>query len=128
MSLEGATETDPAGTTERPSLADRLDTRRILLGVLGSLVFLVVWQAGAMAVGRELAKTETLALPLIGEVTGSKLLIKLVQSLMHYLPGLLIGTVLGIALGIAMGWSPTVEDLFTPVTRILRPIPPLAWI
>jgi NitT/TauT family transport system permease protein len=144
MNIETATETDRSETADRPALADRLDRRRIALGLLGSVAFLAVWQAGAMAVGRtyllpspvavvvafggELAKTETLALPVLGEVTGSKLLIKLVQSLMHYLPGLVVGTVLGIALGVAMGWSRTVEDLFTPVTRILRPIPPLAWI
>jgi NitT/TauT family transport system permease protein len=144
MSIEAASDTETAAATERPPLTERVDRRRIVLGLVGSLVFLAVWQAAAMAVGRtyllpsplavavafggELAKTETLALPLVGDVTGSKLLVKLLQSLMHYLPGLLIGTVLGIALGVAMGWSQTVEDLFTPVTRVLRPIPPLAWI
>jgi NitT/TauT family transport system permease protein len=27
-----------------------------------------------------------------------------------------------------MGWNETLDDALTPVTRVLRPIPPLAWI
>jgi len=146
MSVETAAdgETETAATGARASLAERFDRRSILLGLVGSLAFLAVWQAGAAAIGRtyllpspvavatafagELVKTETVTLPLVGELTGSKLVVKLFQSLVHYVPGLLIGTVLGVALGVAMAWSETLDDLFTPVTRVLRPIPPLAWI
>lgn len=77
----------------------------------------------------ELTAPATLAVPFTGvELPATRLLVKLVQSLYHYVPGLLIGTTLGITAGIAMGWNDRVDSVFTPVTRILRPIPPLAWI
>ena len=43
-------------------------------------------------------------------------------------PGLVVGGAAGIAAGIAMGWSSLLNEAFTPIQRVLRPIPPLAWI
>ena len=38
------------------------------------------------------------------------------------------GSLVGIVLGIGMGYSPIVEAIFAPIFRIIRPIPPIAWI
>ncbi|MEP9347464.1 ABC transporter permease [Xanthobacter sp. KR7-225] len=46
----------------------------------------------------------------------------------HYVWGVLIGTVAGIALGYAAALSPVVEACQEGVARLLRPIPPLAWV
>ncbi|NNG03628.1 MAG: ABC transporter permease [Inquilinus sp.] len=51
-----------------------------------------------------------------------------VASLRHYLAGVAIGSLLGIAAGIAVGLSPKVEAAQAGIARVLRPIPPLAWI
>ncbi|MFC7203487.1 ABC transporter permease [Haloferax namakaokahaiae] len=106
--------------------------------------FLVVWHVAALfqptyllpspvevlaAFLAELAAPEMLSIPFTGiEIPATRLLVKLVQSLYHYVPGLLIGTTLGIVMGVAMGWNARFDSVFTPVTRVLRPIPPLAWI
>jgi NitT/TauT family transport system permease protein len=122
-----------------------LDGRRLALGGLGTVGFLLVWQAAALAVGRayllpspvavgaaivaEFSARAIFAVPLVGvEVAGPRLIVKLLQSLYHYLPGLVVGSALGIGAGLAMGWSRPLDAALTPVTRVLRPIPPLAWI
>ncbi|WP_372912642.1 ABC transporter permease [Salinigranum sp.] len=138
MAVETASETD---TTP---LGDSVDARRFVLGTVGTVGFLLAWQAAALAIGRayllptplavtgafltELTAAETLAVGFGVEIPATRMVAKLVQSLFHYLPGLVVGSTLGISLGIAMGWNETLDDALTPVTRVLRPIPPLAWI
>ncbi|MFD1598841.1 ABC transporter permease [Halobellus rarus] len=156
MSVETGTEsetgatTDPGSTHESPgdssigSLSD-LDTAGLAYGAAGTGIFLAVWQAAAMAVGRtyllpspvevatafvvELTAPTTFTVPFAEvSIPATRLVANLLQSLLHYLPGLAVGSVLGISLGVAMGWSGRLDDALTPVTRFLRPIPPLAWI
>ncbi|AUV81900.1 nitrate ABC transporter permease [Salinigranum rubrum] len=129
---------------ESAPLLESVDARRFVLGAVGTAGFLLAWQAAALAIGRayllptplavasaflrELTAAETLALGFGVELPATRMVAKLVQSLFHYLPGLVVGSTLGISLGIAMGWNETLDDALTPVTRVLRPIPPLAWI
>jgi NitT/TauT family transport system permease protein len=138
MAIETTSEPEPAGTLAA------VDARRLLLGAAGTLGFLVAWHAAALAIGKayllptpvavagafvtELTASETLSVGFGVEVPATRMVAKLVQSLFHYLPGLVVGSVLGISLGVAMGWNETLDDALTPVTRVLRPIPPLAWI
>ena len=49
-------------------------------------------------------------------------------SLSHYLIGLAIGSVLGIASGVAVAMAPRLGTAQSGIARLLRPIPPLAWI
>ncbi len=53
---------------------------------------------------------------------------KVLQSLIHYLPGVAIGSAAGISTGFIMGISPGFRSFSSGLIRILRPIPPLAWI
>ncbi|RDZ61603.1 nitrate ABC transporter permease [Haloferax sp. Atlit-12N] len=114
------------------------------LAVAGFTGFLAVWYVAALfqptyllpspvevlaAFVVELTAPASLSIPFTGaELPATRLLVKLIQSLYHYVPGLLIGTSLGVFAGVAMGWNTRVDSVFTPVTRLLRPIPPLAWI
>jgi NitT/TauT family transport system permease protein len=138
MAVETTTEAESA------PLLDGLDARRVVLGAVGTAGFLLAWQAAALAIGKsyllptplgvagafatELTAAETLSLGLGLDVPTTRMVAKLAQSLFHYVPGLVVGSTLGIALGVAMGWNETLDDALTPVTRVLRPIPPLAWI
>ncbi|WP_152041747.1 ABC transporter permease [Salinigranum salinum] len=133
----------PIESESAPVLAD-LDARRLVLGGVGTFGFLLAWQAAALAIGKsyllptplavvgafvtELTAAETLSVGFGVELPATRMVAKLVQSLFHYIPGLVIGSTLGISLGVAMGWNETLDDALTPVTRVLRPIPPLAWI
>ena len=51
-----------------------------------------------------------------------------VASLSHYLIGLAIGSLLGIASGVAVALSARIGAAQSGIARLLRPIPPLAWI
>ena len=132
--------------TETPAEAwYTADLRRYLRGIGGLAVFLAVWWIGAALTqpsyllpgpvesGQaflELFATSTdIPLPLLGgTLTLPTALAHLTQTLFHYVPGLLFGAVCGIGLGLTMGWSGRLDDWLQPLIRLLRPIPPLAWI
>jgi NitT/TauT family transport system permease protein len=131
-------------TDARTSLPTALHAGRFARGLLGTVGFVVVWYLAALsqptyllpgpvevaaAFGGELTARALYSVPVVGtDVELPRMVVRLLQSLQHYLPGLALGTLLGIALGVAMGWSRRLDDALTPVTRVLRPIPPLAWI
>lgn len=49
-------------------------------------------------------------------------------SLRHYSIGFVIGSALGVSLGVIVALSPKIEASQAWLARVLRPIPPLAWI
>ncbi|MFB6106046.1 MAG: ABC transporter permease, partial [Halobacteriaceae archaeon] len=122
----------------------QVDWQRVELGLLGSAAFVTVWWLAALsqptyllpgpievatAFLGELTATARYAVPLTGVgVELPRLVVKLLQSLQHYVPGLVVGSILGIALGVATGWNDRLNAALRPVIRVLRPIPPLAWI
>ncbi|WP_135363288.1 ABC transporter permease [Halosimplex halophilum] len=105
------------------------DFVRVRRGAAGTVAFLGVWWAAA-------STQPTYLLPgpaevgraLQAETVSGALFVHLGQSLVHYLPGVVAGVTAGAALGIAMGWFRWLDDVLTPVVRVLRPVPPLAWI
>jgi NitT/TauT family transport system permease protein len=121
------------------------DLQRYLRGLGGLVVFLLVWWVGAMTTQPSylvpgplesvyafielFATSTTIVVPVLGSSlvlpTG---LAHLAQTLFHYVPGLLLGAGCGIGLGLAMGWNGVLDDWLRPLVRVLRPIPPLAWI
>jgi len=140
MSHQTSTSSDTvvAGSFDR-------DLRRYLRGLGGLLVFLLVWWVGAMATQPSylvpgplesvrafvdlFATSTAIVVPVLGSSpvlpTG---LAHLAQTLFHYVPGLLLGAGCGISLGLAMGWKGALDDWLRPLVRVLRPIPPLAWV
>ncbi len=65
---------------------------------------------------------------LLSELANGLWVASVLDSLRHYLVGLLAGSVLGIAAGVAVALSPRLAAAQSGVARMLRPIPPLAWI
>jgi NitT/TauT family transport system permease protein len=121
------------------------DARRYLRGLGGLAVFLVVWWVGALLTQPSyLIPTPTESAVAFSELftTSTEIVVPVVdtnlvlptgvahltETLFHYVPGLLIGAVCGIGLGLTMGWSGRLDDWLRPLIRLLRPIPPLAWI
>ena len=130
-------------TVDVPDVGFGLVGQRLRRAIAGATVFVVLWTAFAttvpayllpapLAVGRafvvELTTPAAFALPVLGtEVTLTKMIVVLFQSLQHYVPGLLLGVGIGTPLGIALGWSERLDQYVSPVVHLLRPIPPLAW-
>ncbi|MFB6293686.1 MAG: ABC transporter permease [Halonotius sp.] len=143
MSIDTTTESESGLFTDE-ELLESGRRQRLLRGTIGTAVFLFIWQVSATPVPTyllptplevaqafvvELTAPTTFILPLVGtEVTLTRMIVGLINSLYHYIPGLFVGGAAGIAFGIALGWSQLLDDAITPVQRVLRPIPPLAWI
>jgi NitT/TauT family transport system permease protein len=147
MSLGTDADADHSNADDRSAnggLLGERDSVRLARGAVGVAAFLAVWWVGAQvttpsyllpgpvasaeAFADLFVRTTPTTLPVVGSVGVPVGVFKLGQSLLHYVPGLLVGSVAGIALGVAMGWSGRLDDYLTPVVRVLRPIPPLAWV
>ena len=142
MSLGTNADVEDPGATER--LLGERDPVRLGRGVVGVGAFLAVWWVGARVTTPSyllpgpvasanafvdlFVRTTPTTLPVLGSIGVPIGLFKLGQSLLHYVPGLVVGSVAGVALGVGMGWSGRLDDYLTPVVRLLRPIPPLAWV
>ena len=143
MSVDTSTDSEAGVVSDTLFDEDRAG-RRLFRGAVGTAAFLVVWQVAAMPVPTfllptpievarafvvELTAPAVFEVPIVGAEIGlTRLLVNLIDSLYHYIPGLVVGGTAGIAAGIAMGWSGLLNEAFTPIQRVLRPIPPLAWI
>jgi len=105
--------------------------RRVVYGLLGVALFVAVWKA---AQAWEWAPRGTLpdpfALPqaLLREWQDGRLLPAIASSLVHYFWGLALGTGLGFGVGLAAATLPRLDMLQAYLARVLRPIPPLAWV
>ncbi len=105
--------------------------RRVLLGIGGVLAFIALWKAsyqfewtGAGTMPDPFLLPQTLW----EEGASGRLLPAIGSSLIHYAWGLGIGTALGMAIGFAAATNAMFEDVHAYLARILRPIPPLAWV
>ena len=143
MSIDTSTDSESGLLADEELIASGR-RQRLLRGAVGSAIFLVVWQVAAMPVPTyllptplevaqafvvELTAPAVFTVPLLDiEIGLTRMLVNLSDSLYHYIPGLFVGGAAGIAFGIALGWSELLDDAITPVQRVLRPIPPLAWI
>lgn len=103
----------------------------LALGAVGLVGFVALWWA-ANAYGwvRPGALPDPLAVPqaAIEEWRSGRLEPALESSLVHYIWGLAMGSALGVAFGAAAALSRWFDALQGGLARVLRPIPPLAWV
>lgn len=97
-------------------------------------LFLLLWQWGTQAteLGRMIpgpvSVISAVAEGIVGKVGKHSIMAHVGYSLMRVMIGFAIGSVAGVALGLLMGWYRVAEAIFNPLFRIIRPIPPIAWI
>jgi NitT/TauT family transport system permease protein len=99
--------------------------------LIGAAVFLSVWELTSRAglVPATLIPPPSSIVPaFLQENANHMWFANVLFSLRHYSIGVGIGSVLGLALGIAAALSPTIDAYQEGVARLLRPIPPIAWI
>lgn len=105
--------------------------RPALLSALGLASFLGAWEAAVLTgVLPSIWVPAPSAIPgaLLSEIRDGIWFTAIAESLGHYLLGVFLGSVLGIAAGAAVALLPRFAALQAWVARLLRPIPPLAWI
>lgn len=105
--------------------------RRHLLAAAGLIGFLALWEIVprlSSSAAKLLPMPSQLPGALLSEVQAGVWFESIWESLAHYSIGLLIGIIMGVACGVLTGMYRDVEWTFSWVTRILRPIPGLAWI
>lgn len=105
-----------------------------LCGAVSILAFLVLWN---IAVQGELGKMLPGPIPVLekfftslvsGKIGQNTLVEHAFYSLLRVMAGYALGSVVGVILGLAMGTYKMVEAICSPLFRIIRPIPPIAWI
>jgi NitT/TauT family transport system permease protein len=108
-----------------------VNARRQLAGAAGLAAFLALWQLVAVSgvvASSLLPPPSALPATLVSEVSLGFWPEMVLASLRHYLIGLVLGSVLGVVVGAAVALFPRFDAVQAWVARILRPIPPLAWI
>ncbi|MBB3140477.1 ABC transporter permease [Halomonas organivorans] len=106
-------------------------SKRTLLSLCGLAGFLGLWE---LALRSGLLPGSLVPLPsmipgvLWAEIADGIWLEVVTASLSHYAVGVLIGSLLGIAVGVAAALLPRFNAVHAWLARLLRPIPPLAWI
>jgi NitT/TauT family transport system permease protein len=106
-----------------------IDTRRVRRGLGGVVAFLVLWTTAALTQPSYVLPTPlAVAETFYAEAASGDMFVALGNSVLHWIPGAVFGTGLGIAAGIGLAWSPVLDDVSSPVVRVLRPVPPLALI
>ena len=117
------------GSAAGDFLRGKRNLRRFGRGLAGVVGFLAIWWAIAQTQPPYiLPGPESVAETFVSELRSGAMVEALSQSVRHWAPGTVVGTVLGISLGLFMGWSSFADDAFTPVVRVLRPVPPIALI
>lgn len=101
------------------------------MGALGLLVFIALWKS---AESFEWVRRGTIPDPFTiptafwDELTSGRLVPAIGSSLVHYVWGLAFGSVLGFGVGLGVATQPWLDAFHAWLARILRPIPPLAWV
>ncbi|QIB75481.1 ABC transporter permease subunit [Halogeometricum borinquense] len=123
----------------------KADVNQSVLGAIGISSFLAAWWLAAAfveptyllpgplpvlsALVTEVTTTAPLSLPVTGgTVELPRAMTRLAQTSLHLVPGLLAGAFVGNGAGLVIGYATRADAIATPVVRVLRPIPELAWI
>ncbi len=97
----------------------------------GLAAFLGVWEAsvrGGLLPAAFVPAPSQVPAAFLSELRNGEWPAAVLASLTHYTAGVAAGSALGIAVGVAVALSPSFAASQAWVARLLRPIPPLAWI
>jgi NitT/TauT family transport system permease protein len=126
------TTTDGRKISERGAVSRLFDRHlELILGTVTLVTLLLVWQfaqqIGIPRVSALRPPTEIIAASI--DLVGSrKFWLACYNSLFRVSSGFLLAQFVGIPLGILMATSRNTFNSIFPITEILRPIPPVAWI
>lgn len=107
----------------------------LLLGCCSIGAFILIWYLGTaegttlgvIIPGPDAVFIATLN-GIFGTVGKHSIIVHMGISLLRVFVGFTIGSVLGVVVGLLIGWYRMAEAVIQPIFRLLRPIPPIAWI
>lgn len=102
-----------------------------IASVAGVVVFLGAWELSArsgLVSNVLIPPPSSIVAAFRKEAASGMWQFNVLSSLGHYVSGVLLGSVLGIALGVTSALWPLLEASQEGIARLLRPIPPIAWI
>lgn len=105
--------------------------RKLVFGFSGLILFVGLWEAvvqSGIFAATLIPRPSDIPATLLAEIRRGVWQRMVLSSLRHYGLGLGIGTGLGLTLGTAVALSHRLHDAQAYLVRVLRPIPPLAWI
>lgn len=105
--------------------------RRALMGLVGLVLFIGLWKSAQHFEWiRPGTVPDPFSLPaaFLAEVRTDRLLPAIGSSMIHYVWGLGLGSLAGALVGFLAATSRVFDELQGWIARILRPIPPLAWV
>ncbi|GGY02101.1 ABC transporter permease [Litchfieldella qijiaojingensis] len=106
-------------------------SRRSLISAQGLVGFLILWEVSLRAgllPGSLVPLPSSIPGVLWAELIDGIWFEVVLSSLSHYSVGVALGSLLGISVGVAAALVPRFDALHAWLARLLRPIPPLAWI
>lgn len=104
---------------------------RLTASALGLIGFLALWEGLlrlGMLPGSLVPLPSTIPVVLVAEIQDGIWQAMVWSSFQHYGIGLLLGSTLGIVVGVLAALLPVFDAAHAWLARLLRPIPPLAWI
>jgi ABC-type nitrate/sulfonate/bicarbonate transport system permease component len=104
---------------------------RVVYGLGGICLFIAIWKAAILwnwVAPNTLPDPFRLPAAALQEWAAGRMLPAVGSSLLHYFWGLVMGTCLGVAVGLAAATMTRFDLLQAYLARVLRPIPPLAWV
>jgi len=105
--------------------------RRTALGAFGLTLFVALWELSlrlGLLPGNLVPLPSSIPAVFMAEIGDGIWWEVVSSSLTHYAVGVGVGSVLGIAAGVAAALLPVFNATHAWLARLLRPIPPLAWI
>ena len=126
--VEPQDQLDPGASA--PERNGKSGAPRWVLGLIGPVVAVVLWEAGARAglvSDRLMPAPSDIAATLAGLAADGVLLGHMGSTTARVLMGFVIGATVGTLLGAATGVSPRFQALFDPTLQALRNIPSIAW-
>lgn len=105
--------------------------RQVFYSAAGLIGFLALWQGlswSGLMQATLVPPPSSVPAAFLREISSGIWLQMVGESLQHYFAGLVIGSLLGVTAGVLVARLPALEAAQAWIARVLRPIPPLAWI
>lgn len=106
----------------------KVKKQQVAIGLLGGIVFLIIWYTLSHTVMPKLPDPITTLIVSVSRVGDEWYYKSIFYSLYRVLVGFILASVIAIPLGLMMGWNRVCSDLFMPGFELMRPVPPVAWV